>query len=100
MRKTEYKEVPQWKVVTSYSCDFCGRRRDEAPGEGKQPIEWGTHPDVKNTQVMLEEGYFFNSAATEIQRTTFDICPDCFKSKLIPWMESQGVKPHIEKDMG
>ena len=30
---------------------------------------------------------------------TFDICPDCFKSKLIPWMREQGVEPeHKEWD--
>lgn len=23
----------------------------------------------------------------------FDICPECFKNKLIPWMESQGANP-------
>ena len=31
------------------------------------------------------------------EETTIDICPDCFKDKLIPWVESFGGKPTVKE---
>jgi hypothetical protein len=34
------------------------------------------------------ENYPEGGSGTEVE---IDMCPECFKTKLIPWLESQGV---------
>ena len=69
-------------------CDLCGK-------EGG--YTWATSDfEVLETEIRLKEGeqYPEGGWGTKI---VVDICPGCFKTKLIPWLESQGVKVEEKK---
>lgn len=53
--------------------------------------------DVDRPELSLEVGYNYpEDRHTKI--TILDICPDCFRTKLIPWFESLGGVPRIEEE--
>ena len=90
-------KVYKQKVVTkkqSYRvktvCDLCGR---ESPGTGwtSELFEIDETELKVRTCVRRKKGsnYLDGGWGTEIE---VDICPDCFKGKLVPWLKSQGVE--------
>jgi hypothetical protein len=85
-------------VIDKLTCDLCGR---EAPDpDGYHP--WATdyydavESDVKlkrplDPKVKLKTGQSYPEGG-DGEEIEFDICPECFTGKLIPWLESQGAK--------
>lgn len=73
------------QVLNYVKCELCGAQsRNENWSPGQYEV---TDPDV-----TLEEGTHYpegRSTTTII----LDICPKCFKEKLIPWFISQGGTP-------
>lgn len=71
--------------VDSTICDLCGKETGR--------YGWGdSEYSVEEVHVKYESGKSypddFFSETTEV-----DLCPQCFKERLIPWIESQGAKP-------
>ncbi len=95
MRKTEKRmsEPKEYTATVSRNCDLCGKAAHD-PGDDP---EWGLGYDVKQVRVEYKVGESY----PEITDTTThfaDICPDCFKGKLVPWLESQGVVMQKEQN--
>lgn len=74
---------------TTVVCDLC---KVEGYPIRLQGAEW------KNDGRYLEETHIsyyskinFSSGSEDNEIRAFHICPDCFKRKLIPWMQSQGA---------
>lgn len=88
MKHTKVFEVPaQTKtVVTHRTCDICHEVIDSHPMFGRNDVnvEW-----AYSNNLYPEGG--------EITTTSFDICGDCFDSKLVPWMKSLGAEPTVEE---
>lgn len=76
------------KVFEKLSCDLCGAESNGDEIWAKGDFEQAT------TVLQLEEreSYPDRGHSKEI---AFHICPDCFKSKCIPWLESHGATPTI-----
>lgn len=73
-------------------CDFCGAETDNP---GCWPPDAGCYC-VNEVTIRLKTG----EAYIETRRgktLTVDMCPKCFREKLIPWFESQGTKAREEK---
>ena len=71
--------------IIGVKCDLCGK---EFRGN-----RWGsTSFEILETAVHMKEGEQYPECgnSTEIR---FDVCPECFKSKLIPWFLEQGAFP-------
>lgn len=71
------------RLVKHY-CDICGRET--------RHLDWATGSyDIKETEIRLREGssYPEGGSGTSIE---VDICPTCFREKLLPWLETQGVQ--------
>ena len=72
-------------------CDICGHTVKSIENN------WagGLYEDCR-TEVTFQEGHSYPEAITG-KKLEFDICPTCFKDKLIPWIQSQNpnvdVKP-------
>lgn len=85
MKYYEPKVVTETKKVFKYvQCDICGT-------QAKDDDNWDDESfGVSETEIKYKEGssYPEGGNGTEIK---VDICPDCFKGKLVPWLESQGV---------
>ena len=83
MKHYEKTIIPQQvkEVLTSTTCDLC---------KGKiETKEYYATQDVKvecRTGMSYPEGGFG-------EYTEVDLCPDCFNSKLLPWLCSQGAEP-------
>jgi len=83
------KEVEMTTKILAYiQCDICGKKAD------KHDWSTGTY-DVNETEfkILIRQrngvNYPEGGWGTEYEA---DICPNCFKDKLIPWLDSQGCK--------
>ena len=90
-----YKKI---EYQTSYNrlekiiCDVC---------KAETTKEWKHHnTDEFKIEISMREGFIYRMVdgydhdEGEGTKTQIDLCPDCFKSKLIPWIESQGGVPN------
>ncbi len=84
-------EIPARKEsrIVSVICDMCGKEHNAWSSGDK--IEWGSPHDIKDTCVSITEGYSCSDMGNH-KILSAHICMKCFKTKLIPWLESQGVK--------
>lgn len=90
MKIYDIKVIPekQETYVKLRICDLCGRNTDKE--------DWsGEYYEINQTEVKViirggeginlpEEG---NGIIYEV-----DICPNCFKNELVPWLQSKGAK--------
>lgn len=75
------------------TCDLCGEHaKDPNYGHWSQQSSY----DVSQTTIEYEEGSAFPEGR-HTEKVSFHICTDCFKDKLVPWMESQGAKPTVKE---
>lgn len=89
MRTYEIKtETVERTTLVKTTCDLCGKEATRGGGES-------SFYEVNETEVEVTvrqkdgRSYPDNGSGTKVN---FDICPDCFKNKLIPFLESQGAK--------
>lgn len=76
------------QVFDKLTCDVCG-----TASNGDE--NWATDDfQHASTSVQMEERISRPDGGHSTD-TTFHICPTCFKSKLVPWLESQGAKPTV-----
>jgi len=88
MKVTKTVHVPAHDAtqVVGYRCDFPGCENDTDPAGIYEVNECEVRVYVKHRE---GENYPEGGSGTEVE---VDICPKCFKEKLLPWLESQGVK--------
>ncbi len=71
-------------------CDLCG---EEAENYDWRSNSYNVNETEVSVRIKQKEGENCppdgGGWGTEIK---VDICPDCFKSKLVPWLKSQGVE--------
>lgn len=80
------KKITEEKnVLDRIQCDFCKNQTNN-------DSNWdGDSFAIRETEIRFKDGVSYPEFGhgTEI---TVDMCPDCFEKKLIPWIESNGVK--------
>jgi len=57
-------------------------------------VEWEGGPDTCETRIRITEGYGHSDGGCATHRE-YHICPDCFKTKLEPWLIGQDAKPTL-----
>ena len=90
MRHYIKKVVPAKEVEehTKTTCDLCGKEAMRGDWESSSYEVNETEIEVT---VRQKDGRCYPSGGGGTQYQV-DMCPDCFKNKLIPWLESQGCK--------
>ncbi len=68
------------RVLTRHVCDLCGKDLNAT----------GSY-NIADVTVECETGSSYPDSGSCLKLSA-DICPECFKSKLVPWLESQGAK--------
>lgn len=68
------------EYVTKTTCDMCG---------SVIPQQWAG--EIDDITVERKTG-FSSSDGGSGDLVSVDLCSDCFTGKLVPWLESQGVK--------
>jgi hypothetical protein len=76
-----------YQLVVSITCDIC-KRTDK--GDNWTNREY----NIAETEIRLEEGNSYPEGGAKTV-TTFDVCPDCFKNKLVPLMATLGAVPAV-----
>lgn len=72
-----------WKSVSSVKCELCDKKHE---GSG-----WGGNKiDIIKTTISIKTGSECSDGGHGVI-IDVDICPDCFRGKLIPWLKSQGA---------
>jgi hypothetical protein len=66
-------------------CDLCGSKTDVRSPWVKDRF------DAVEVEVRLREGESYPEGGHGSE-TIIDLCPTCFKEKLIPWVQDQGGK--------
>jgi hypothetical protein len=91
MKQYEMRTVPERteKVCVCTTCDLCGKKAHVR--SGWTCFGYERNETVVKVQVKQREGTYYpeSQSGTEYE---VDLCPDCFKDKLIPWLISQGAK--------
>jgi len=89
VRRRTSDETYTSKVV----CDLCGK---EAP----HPSDWRPWAiggfDVTETEVTMKTGEQYPECGGG-SRFFFDVCPECFKSKVVPAMQALGAELQEEE---
>lgn len=72
-------------------CDLCGKK---SPDNYNWTVESFSVSETKlkiETQLSQREGsnYPEGGMGTEYE---IDLCPECFKNRLVPWLQSEGAK--------
>lgn len=76
------------KHLQYVECDLCKRQHTN---------EWKSDSyDQIDIDINMRTGWSCPDGGSG-ENTSFDICPECFKNKLIPWMKSQGAEPTVEE---
>ena len=93
MKVMKTKQIPAKteQVLDHVKCELCPRTMKDWNNN------WATVTyDVDRIEVCstVGENYPEGGHATD---TILDICPDCFKTKLIPWFKAQGGTPRTEE---
>ena len=70
--------------INFVTCDLCGKK-----------IEEKTYV-VDEVEVRHKIGSSYPDGGSG-EETIVDLCGDCFDTKLIPWLSSQGVKPQTNE---
>jgi hypothetical protein len=64
-------------------CDICGKVF--------RGSDWDAEVyEISETEVRYKEGNSYPDSGSGTE-TKIDVCPDCFKTKLIPWVKSFGI---------
>lgn len=83
--KTEHIPATTRERETHRTCDICG-----ATIKGRN---WG---DFDECTIERKTGAAYGGEGHH-EETDMDMCGQCFETKLVPWLESQGVK--MRKDL-
>jgi hypothetical protein len=73
------------QVLDYVKCELCDAK---SHNKNWSPAQY----DVTDPTVTFEEGTHYPEGGSTTT-TVLDICPKCFKEKLIPWFVSQGGTP-------
>lgn len=77
------------QVLDHVKCELCNAISSR---ENWSPRQY----EVTEPDITLREGTNYPEGG-DIKTTILDICPTCFKEKLIPWFQSQGGTPRVEE---
>ena len=70
-----------------YVCDLCEAK---TLTNGRWPGQKG---NASETTIEMKVGNSWGTDGGDVRTTTFHVCIDCFRSKLVPWFTSQGATP-------
>ena len=74
-------------------CDFCGETSCR-PTANAGVNRWGDNGTSKNTCMLSSISTKDRYSTTHGVVTYVDICPECFKTRVLPWLEEQKVVIH------
>jgi len=75
----------QRERIDFVKCDLCGKTNPSSE------TDWSTGSfDVKEVEIRMKFGHMYPECGNG-EETRYHICPDCFQTKLMPWLKEQGA---------
>lgn len=68
-------------------CDLCGK---QGIGDSWESGYYECNETEVEVTIHQKDGHTYQGGGDGYQYTV-DLCPDCFKDRLIPWLNSQGA---------
>ena len=95
MKVYEEKIVPEkvQKFHIKTVCDLCGKEATQGYWDRST---WGMDNVDIDVTIKRREGTNYPEGGSGTEYSV-DMCPDCFKDKLIPWLQSQGCTAKLEE---
>lgn len=84
------------EYIHSVACDICQKTRTASGVEDVDPNSWAGGFQVNTTTIEREFGESYPESRNVVTKTC-DICPTCFETVLVPFLESKGVKMREER---
>ena len=84
------KPAKEMKRLVKRACDICGL-------EGTDNWDGGWY-EVNDTEISMKIKYRVGENYPEArfgEECEVDLCPKCFKEKLLPWLKTQGAEIKI-----
>jgi hypothetical protein len=92
--ETRTPEPRPHQVCVERKCELCGKAAHFPEAHDGSWSEKSSY-DVATVQVSYEEGSSFPEGKMA-EKVSFDICPQCFKDVLVPFLQEKGAKPTVE----
>ena len=99
----EGKEMKRIETVThSYdqvsgiTCDMCGAHTGSSDWPDPSDSFLGAD-NIAETTILYKTGWSWPGEGGSGIQVDVDLCPGCFRDKLIPWLKSQGVQIKMGK---
>lgn len=95
MRKYEKRPqtIEEREELVETTCDLCGAIAKEGNWESSA---WEVAESEIEIEVRYKDGCSYPEHGSG-ELFNVDICPKCFREKLIPWLRSQGCKTKFEE---
>ena len=81
------------KVLEKTTCDLCGEIAKKGYWESSI---WEINETRIEVKVRQQDGVSYPESGNGTEYIV-DMCPNCFKTKLIPWLEAQGCSAKREE---
>ncbi len=85
---TETEELVKNKMLVGIKCDLCGKN---AKTENWDSSSYEINETTIKITIKQKDGTTYPEGGWGTEYSV-DMCPSCFKDKLIPWLESQGCE--------
>jgi hypothetical protein len=85
IKKTTVTRTSEESKIVSVTCDLCGFVDKDAHIDYSEGTVWSTRSSYETTNVLVscsEKSSFPEGGHSDIE--SFDVCPECFKSKIRP----------------
>lgn len=90
LKKTIPVPASTREYTESIQCDLCHEVYKKASEEGGG-VNWdGDYGTINTTCVSIGDGYHYLECH-DVDYRDYHICCECFKTKLEPWLKSQGA---------
>lgn len=87
--------IRTYSSVSGITCDICGACSDRSEWDDISDGFLDGH-NTATVTVLYKTVWSWSGVYGSGTQVDVDICPGCFWSKLVPWLESQGVKIRVE----
>jgi hypothetical protein len=78
-------------VVDRITCDLCGRGLDDHYRDKRLSSYYSDDVEIRRRQGT---NYPDGGSGTE---STVDMCGECWKTKFVPWLKTQGAAPRMNE---
>jgi len=91
IKEERVRPASTYFVVIRMKCDLCGRESTK-PAQGWEENSF----QVEEIEISHRSGEQYPESGSG-DKIEIHLCPECFRNKLVPWLQSQGADVKYEE---